>query len=256
MTRRGMGKYGVDFITSQQMDFEVQQLLTEFGNAHGQITQPPTPIDDIVELYLKLDFEIIDAKALFQVDGVFGALWVEEQKIGIDQSLDPHENPQMLGRYHFTLAHEVGHWRLHRRKFQKRVVTQASLLPEDPNRPNYICRDGDNDPIELQADMFAASLLMPEAMVRRVWHSQSTNHGDPLSLDEIRKTLTPAMESELQKRLRYKTGPSAEEDAAFEVASLPMAEIFQVSAAAMRKRLQKLNLLVKHKQRSLFDGLE
>jgi Zn-dependent peptidase ImmA (M78 family) len=104
--------------------------------------------------------------------------------------------------------------------------------------------------------MFAASLLMPEAMVRRVWHSQSTNDGDPLSLDEIRKSRTPAMESELQRRLRYKSGPSAEDDAAFEVASLPMAEIFQVSAAAMRKRLQKLNLLVKYKERSLFDGLE
>lgn len=76
MTRRGMGKYAVEFITPQQMDFEVQQLMTEFENAHEQITQPPIPIDEIVELYLKLDFEIIDAKALFKVDGVFGALWV------------------------------------------------------------------------------------------------------------------------------------------------------------------------------------
>jgi len=255
MTRRGMGKYGVDFITPQQMDFEVQQLMTEFGNAQRQIIEPPIPIDDIVELYLKLDFEIIDAKALFKVDGVFGALWVEDQKIGIDQSLDPHEHPQMLGRYHFTLAHEVGHWRLHRRKFQKRAVTQTSLLPDDPNRPNYICRDGDDDPIEVQADMFAAMLMMPEAMVRRVWHSQ-TEHGDPMSLDEIRANSSPVLQAEIERRLRFKTGPLAEENALFEAAAKPMADIFEVSPPAMRRRLQKLNLLVKIKEKTLFDGLE
>jgi Zn-dependent peptidase ImmA (M78 family) len=253
---KGYGKYGVSFITPEQMELEIHSLMAEYGNQHGQILEPPIPIDEITEIYLQLALDFVDTKELFGVDGVFGALWVEDQRVGIDHSLEPDSNPKMLGRYHFTLAHEVGHWRLHRRKFQKRVVTQPSLLPNDPHRPNYICRDGDNDPIELQADMFAASLLMPEAMVRRVWHSQSTNQGDPLSLDEIRKSLTPAMESELQKRLRYKSGPSAEDDAAFEVASLPMAEIFQVSAAAMRKRLQKLNLLVKYKERSLFDGLE
>ena len=227
--------------------------MSEFGNAHGQIIAPPIPIDDIVELYLKLDFEIIDAKALFNVDGIFGALWVEEQKIGIDQSLDPHTYPKMLGRYHFTLAHEVGHWRLHRRKFQKRAVTQASLLPDDPNRPNYICRDGDDDPIEVQADMFAAMLMMPEAMVRRVWYGH-TEHGDPMSLDEIRTSSCSVLQTEIQRRLRFATGPRGEENALFEAAANPLAKIFQVSAVAMRRRLQKLNLLVKTKEKTLFDS--
>ncbi len=256
MNGNGYGKYGVSFITLEQMDLEVQSLMAEYGNRHGQIIEPPIPIDEITEIYLQLDLEFIDTKEQFGVDGIFGALWVEDQKVGIDHSLEPETNPKMLGRYHFTLAHEVGHWRLHRRKFQKRVVTQPSLLPNNPDRPNYICRDGDTDPIELQADMFAASLLMPKAMVRRVWHSQSPSDGDALSLDEIRNSLTPAMESQIQERARYKLGPSAKDDATFEVAALPMAEIFQVSASAMRKRLQKLNLLVKFKEKSLFDGLE
>lgn len=256
MTKKGYGKYGVAFITPEQMDLEVQALMAEYGNRYGQIIEPPIPIDDITEIYLRLDLEFLDTKELFGVEGIFGALWVEDQKIGIDHSLEPDSNPKMLGRYRFTLAHEVGHWRLHRRKFQKRVVTQPSLLPNNPERPNYICRDGDNDPIEVQADMFAAMLLMPEAMVRRVWYSQPSSNGHPLSLDEIRGTLTPAMESEIQRRQRFKTGPQAEEQATFEVASMPMAEIFQVSAAAMRKRLQKLNLLVKFKEKSLLGNLE
>ncbi len=256
MNGKGYGKYGVSFISPEQMELEIHSLLAEYGSQHGQILEPPIPIDEITEIYLQLALDFVDTKELFGVDGVFGALWVEDQRVGIDHSLEPESNPKMLGRYHFTLAHEVGHWRLHRRKFQKRVVTQPSLLPNDPHRPNYICRDGDNDPIELQADMFAAMLLMPEAMVRRVWHSQSSNHGDRLSLDEIRRGLTPAMELEIKKRLRFKTGLNAEEEATYEVASLPMAETFQVSAPAMRKRLQKLSLLVKFKEKSLFDDLE
>ena len=43
----------------------------------------------------------------------------DERRIVIDESLDPEENPSMEGRYRFTLAHEVGHWRLHRHLFAK-----------------------------------------------------------------------------------------------------------------------------------------
>ncbi|EMI18857.1 hypothetical protein RMSM_04207, partial [Rhodopirellula maiorica SM1] len=52
-----------------------------------------------------------------------------------------------------------------------------------------------------------------------------------------------------------KTGPLAEENALFEAAAKPMADIFEVSPPAMRRRLQKLNLLVKNKEKTLFDGM-
>ena len=47
-------------------------------------------------------------KSLFPFADVHGAIWFEEGIIGIDQGLYPDENPLMLGRYHFTLAHELG----------------------------------------------------------------------------------------------------------------------------------------------------
>ncbi|MBK8008612.1 MAG: ImmA/IrrE family metallo-endopeptidase [Rhizobiales bacterium] len=61
----------------------------------------------------------------------------------IDDSLDPEENPSMLGRYRFTLAHEIGHWRLHRhsvRQGRRPVFLFRSIdladgrLPHQPRR--------------------------------------------------------------------------------------------------------------------------
>jgi hypothetical protein len=48
----------------------------------------------------------------------------------IDESLDPDEKPAKEGRYRYTAAHEVGHWRLHRHLFGK-DPTQTSLLDAD-----------------------------------------------------------------------------------------------------------------------------
>ena len=243
------------FLTDQHVADEVQSLLAEYGNAHELITAPPVPIDEIVELYLKLHLEFMDMKAEFDVDDVHGALWVNERRVAIEQSLDPDSNPSMLGRYRFTLAHEAGHWQLHRRIFQRRAANQLTLVAGNSERPEYICRSSDRDPIEIQADMFAAHLLMPESFVRRVWHDV-TNSNVSLSLNDLRSRPELIAQSDIDRRMRYKTGSDAKDQAMMESAAQPLANIFEVSAPAMRNRLQKLNLLVKIKQPSLLDGLE
>ena len=154
------------FMKDQEFEDEAALLLAEYGNKHGQVTATPIPVDEIVELYFGLSLEFHDMQKLFDVSDVHGALWVNEKRVGIDQRLDPVRNPAMLGRYHFTLAHEAGHWRLHRHLFQRRA-NQLSLLPEGVDRPEYICRSSDTDPIEYQANRFASCLLMPREMMKR-----------------------------------------------------------------------------------------
>lgn len=127
------------FMTDQEFEDKAALLLAELGRKHWAVTGPPIPIDEIVELYIELELELLDMKALYGVDDVHCALWVNERRVGIDQRFDPYANPNMLGRYHFTLAHEAGHWRLHRRLFQ-RNANQLRLLPESAARPEYICR--------------------------------------------------------------------------------------------------------------------
>ncbi len=168
-------------------------MLAEYGHKHGQITAPPIPIDEIVEVYLLLTIEMKDLNNLYGVGDVHGALWVNRQSIDVDMSLDPETFPAKRGRYHFTLAHEAGHWRLHRQLYQKKA-NQLSLLPDKIERPEYICRSSDRAPIEIQANKFAAALLMPREMLKRSWHEW---HGsmNPIYLDELQakqqEILTP-----------------------------------------------------------------
>ncbi|MGH3848273.1 MAG: ImmA/IrrE family metallo-endopeptidase [Pseudonocardiaceae bacterium] len=54
----------------------------------------------------------------------------------------------------YTLGHEIGHWHLHADDIRSGTI---SLF--DGRR--VWCRDGSTDPVERQAEMFAAALLMP-----------------------------------------------------------------------------------------------
>ena len=84
---------------------------------------------------------------------ILGAIFFEQKRIVIDESLDPDANPAKEGRYRYTAAHEVGHWRLHRALFG-RDPSQTSLL--DANTASVICRTSQAKArIELQADLYA-----------------------------------------------------------------------------------------------------
>jgi hypothetical protein len=222
------------FLTDQEFEDESALLLAEYGTKHGQITAPPVPIDEIIELYLKLSLEFHNMQELFGVSDVHGALWVNEKRVGIDQRLDPSQNPAMLGRYQFTLAHEGGHWRLHRHLFQRRA-NQLSLLPEGAARPEYICRSSDTHPIEYQANRFASCLLMPREMMKRAWHEWCGSM-DPIYLSD----------------LRPESGDQTTDEKHMEDAVRPLAIKFGVSPEAMRIRAEGMGLLLRKREARLF----
>ncbi len=222
------------FMKAQEFENETALLLAEYGNKHGQVIAPPVPVDEIVELYLGLSLEFLDMPRLFGVDDVHGALWVNEKRVGIDQRLDPGTNPAMLGRYRFTLAHEAGHWRLHRQLFQKKA-NQPELLPENAERPEYICRSNSAEPIEYQANRFASCLLMPREMVKREWHDWRGSM-DPIYLSDLR--------AEVENR--------GTDETVLENSVRPLATVFQVSPEAMRIRAEGMKLLLRKREASLF----
>ena len=45
---------------------------------------------------------------------ILGAIWVDDGNRPDRPQPRPEENPSMLGRYRFSVGHEIGHWRLHR----------------------------------------------------------------------------------------------------------------------------------------------
>lgn len=234
------------FMQPQEFEDEAAQLLAEYGYKHGMVTAPPVPVDEIVELYLELSLEYLDMQAEFGVDDIHGALWVNEHRVGIDIRLDPAENPAMLGRYHFTLAHEAGHWRLHRQLFLRRA-NQPTLLPDDTPRPEYICRSSDSEPIEVQANMFASCLLMPKEMVKREWHGWRGSM-DPIYLIDLRAHQQQILVAEIARRGGLTMSDDAITAALYEHAIRPFAEKFEVSTQAMRYRLLDLKLLQPQKE--------
>ena len=109
--------------------------MAAYAGRHGVGIEPPIPIDDIIEKYLKIGLEFDDTHRLFDMPrsgigadpDILGAIFFDQRRIVIDESLDPDTNPAKEGRYRYTAAHEVGHWRLHRRLFVK-DPTQISFL--------------------------------------------------------------------------------------------------------------------------------
>ena len=62
------------------------------------------------------------------------------------------------GRYSFTVAHKIGHHVLHRDRYLQNAADSEN---------NILCRDtGEKPRIEVEADRFAAALLMPAEILR------------------------------------------------------------------------------------------
>jgi hypothetical protein len=133
-------------LSEEQIECDAAALLTEYASKRGLVVEQPIPIEDIVEKHLKLRFEFDDTHRVFGVPrdrqadpDILGAIFFDDHRIVIDETLDPDEHPSKEGRYRFTLAHEGGgHWRLHR-PWLATDTAQAVLFGE-PMAPSVVCR--------------------------------------------------------------------------------------------------------------------
>lgn len=229
------GKARVPYLRDWVVEEHAELLLKEWVEANGAVEIPVCP-EDLIELHLGLTYEVEDLHERFGVPNVLGAIWFSERTIRIDTTLDPHEHPPMLGRYNFTLAHEIGHWRLHRDHLRKDPT--ASALFEENGDPAFVCRDGTKAREEWQADYFASCLLMPRKQLWEAW-TQWRGSDAPVALTELE---VPTCFGDR----------CANERVAMERFCKPLADQFGVSAQAMRIRLDVLKLLVREIEPELF----
>ncbi|MBM3586690.1 MAG: ImmA/IrrE family metallo-endopeptidase [Alphaproteobacteria bacterium] len=239
----------VPYLHEEQIERDAAALLADYERARGVTILRAVPIEDIVEKYLKIGIEFDDMHRLsgvprsglgFEPD-ILGAIYFNERRIVIDESLDPVENPNKEGRYRFTLAHEVGHWWLHRPFFAKDPA-QASFFNE-PAPASVVCRSSQaKEPVEWQADFYASSLLMPRKVVMASW--------DEMFPDRRPRVIAPAVPVDHPfvelPRIECRIGNfdcSETDDNVLDRVARPLAEQFLVSPIAMRIRLEKLGLL-------------
>lgn len=225
----------VPYLPEVRIERDADALIGEYALRDGAAVVAPVPVEDILELHLKLAFEIEDLAALFGTDGVLGAIWFNEKLVRVDVRLDPTDNRSRLGRYRYTLAHEVGHWRLHR-SYYREDPAQASLF-NGRGQPAFVCRSSEKPPVEWQADTYASYLLMPKSLLVAAWKEWRGNLHAVILAD-----LPPGIVGETRNP----------DDARLDRFAKPLADRFEVSAEAMRIRLEKLGLLLRERPNTLF----
>ena len=233
---RAVSKHRVPYLKESSIEDEARLLLDEWEERSSEEIVPPIPIEDIIELHLGLEFSISDLQRELGHPDVLGAIWFGSKKIKVDRSLDFDQNPRVRGRYFFTLAHEVGHWRLHRQHLAE--DPSAMKLFDEHGDPAFVCRSTERPPEEWQADTFASYVLMPRSLVFEAWqHWRGTDA--PVRIDDLSVG-------------NDRGDHEADCNRAMESFCKPLADRFEVSAQAMRIRLQKLELLVEEIEPKLF----
>lgn len=140
---------------------EIERAANIFLSTYNPSRKVPVPIEEIVEI--KLEISIVPKMGMFSQHGIDAFLSSDLSELYIDHD---HYMSQ-TNRSRFTLAHEIGHYVLH-----KDIIRSVSTLKE---WQDYLLGQGTGRAIlEVQADNFSGCLLMPQPEIIEEFHVQET----------------------------------------------------------------------------------
>jgi hypothetical protein len=123
----------------------------------------PVPIEDIADTHVGLlvrDVEDLGrapgAPTLADGQALSGLLLPTRGEIWVNAE----EGRQWPARRRFTVAHELGHWRLHRGVVERAVFCRSGSIASESQTREPL------PPAEDEANAFAAAVLMPARLVR------------------------------------------------------------------------------------------
>lgn len=131
--------------------------------ALNHITAPPVCLEDIA------DSEGLDiAVAEFEDNDISGYIDFEKKLIIVNKYHSP-------SRQRFTIAHELGHWILHQKELQQDrdivILYRKSI-------------EGETDPLEQEANCFAANLLVPVPFLNKLSDQSNKNLANIFQVSE------------------------------------------------------------------------
>jgi Zn-dependent peptidase ImmA (M78 family) len=146
---------------------EAQRVLDRLG-----IVQAPIPVERVARaLGAQVRFSPLD-------DELSGMIYLKDDMIVIGVNAVHHPN-----RQRFTIAHECGHLCMHRTALTDvvHVDKQFAILMRD-----HVSSTG-TELMEIQANKFAAALLMPEGVLRAELAEVSYDIDDDAPLEALAK---------------------------------------------------------------------
>lgn len=161
----------MSYITTNHIESVVEKLLVE-----ADIDNPPIKVDGIAEFICGLEFGWSNLDKYAKNGEVLAAIVIQDEKIYMNESKE-YELKNNPGRRNFTIAHELGHWFLHKDLAQENLFGMKGNV--------LICRGINNkiDNKERQANIFASHLLMPEKFLK----TQLSSFTTPLNEYDLRK---------------------------------------------------------------------
>jgi len=145
-----------------EVEATVVDLLSKVPDYVWNGEELPVPVDDIVSnvygLYVRLVEDMSKAPGCPEVgpDTISGLLLTEYGEIWVNA----WEAGMWEGRRRFTVGHELGHYVMHQES-KPRVFCRTDAIEEGADPTSVV-----KVPMEVQADTFAAAMLMPEHLVR------------------------------------------------------------------------------------------
>lgn len=126
--------------------------MTENLLAQASIVSPPINVQAVAKM---LNAKVVPAHFGTNPDDISGMLYRDEGQITIGVNSDQHKN-----RQRFTIAHELGHLKLHNQgSLYVDKVFPVRMRNKDSSSAIY--QD------EIEANAFAAELLMPASMLEK-----------------------------------------------------------------------------------------
>lgn len=151
------------FITDSQMEKITSTILINNDLMTSSEKTFKVDIDYLIEFEYDLEIEWKNIDHLSNnKDGIVLAAIFPKDKLILMNETKTEIFEEKIGAMNFSKAHELGHWILH--VTEEKKFEQLIFLDID----RFYCRDNFiKDPKEIQANMFAASLLMPKIVVQQ-----------------------------------------------------------------------------------------
>ena len=163
-------------LTQEFVETEAFKVLQSYYGSKTQLPVDPELIGSKLELSWEWD-EIKDPDS-GNNRKILAGLYPKSKRVVMNElHVDLFSSKPGLER--FTKAHEVGHWILH---IDRAAIGHPALfdMEDEADAPKemIICRDGDENWIEKQADWFAAGLLMPRELFLETVEHYPLGHRD------------------------------------------------------------------------------